>query len=808
MAGPWARSTACVIALAAGLAAIAGPQSASAAWTHIASNRSTTEPYFSCPPEGTRPECDAIEDPTSGVAARGPLAAGAITKGPEQQVSPALSGNGFGGGYSPENLRSAYNLPSTSTGFRQTVAVVDAYDDPDAESDLKVYRSEYGLPACTSSNGCFRKVNQTGGTGSYPEPERKWAEEISLDLDMVSAICPNCHILLVEANREEDSNLAAAENEAVALGATEISNSFGGKTSSEPPEYASAYDHPGIPIAAADGDHGYGVESPASNPHVIAVGGTSLLPTTKKNARGWAETVWYEDIGGEIYGTGSGCSHEPKPAWQTDSGCPYRTTNDVAAVASKNTPVSVYDSYETTDKWQLAAGTSVATPIVAAAMALTNTYTRSFEAAHALYLESEISGAGALNDVVSGKNGTCGDYLCEAGPGYDGPTGLGSLWGAPEVPPPAVTTGEATSVATGEATLDATVNPNGAEIRECKFEYGTSTSYGSSAPCSPLPEAGTSPVAVSTSVTGLTPSSAYHYRIAVIYPGGTSDGLDETFTTDGSRPAVLTEPASAITQTSVRLNGKVNPNGKEVSECEFEYGRSKSYGATTPCTPSPGSGQTSVSVSASLTGLSEGGTYHFRIRATNITGTSYGGDQTFTASSTQPSEEPKEIEPPNDPPPVVPENQQQTTQTPNLVSPIGSQQEPSKTPAHLAELVGAHALLEASNGTLGLELRCPAGSCAGMVTLRTLDAVATGSHHAGKHILTLATAPFAFAGPHAATVSLRLAGAARILLARVHTVRARAMIVARHTSAIAGAVQTTTVTIRSTKTSRTAPGRH
>jgi Subtilase family len=798
MARRTVRGAAQAIALSAVLAAAMGPQTALAAWTHVSSNRSSTEPYFSCPPEGTRPECDLIEDPTGGVGARGPLAAGAITKGPEQEVSPALSGNGFGGGYSPENLRSAYDLPSTSTGFRETVAIVDAYDDPDAESDLKMYRAEYGLPACTASNGCFRKVNQTGGTGSYPEPERKWAEEISLDLDMVSAICPNCRILLVEANSNLDSNFATAENEAAALGASEISNSFSGPTSSEPPEFASAYDHPGIPITAASGDHGYGVESPASNPHVIAVGGTSLLPTTK-NARGWTETVWYESIGGDVYGTGSGCSREPKPAWQTDSGCAYRTTNDVAAVASKNTPVSVYDSYETPDKWQLASGTSVATPIVASAMALANAYTRSFEGAKPLYLEA-VTNSAHLTDVVSGSDGTCGNYhyLCEAGPGYDGPTGLGSLWGAPEVPPPAVTTNEATTIEPSEAALNATVDPNGAEIVECTFEYGPTDSYGSTVPCSTLPGAGTSPVAISASTTGLAPSSVYHYRIAVSYPGGTSIGADETFTTAGSRPTVSTEPASAITQTSARLNAKVNPNGKEVSECEFEYGRSKSYGTNTPCTPSPGSGQTPVSVSASLTGLTEGSTYHFRVRATTANGTSYGDDQTFAASDVLPGQEPDENEPPSSSaPPVAGESQQQPTQTPQLVSPVESQEESGPNTIQIAELTGARVLVAASNGTLDLQLRCPASTCAGTITLRTLDAVASGHGRGAKHILTLASGAFRLAGPHVSAIRLRLSGAARALLARIHTVRAQAAIVEHQASAAASSAQTT-VTIHAT----------
>jgi hypothetical protein len=338
-----------------------------------------------------------------------------------------------GGGYDPADLRSAYDLPSESAGSGQTVAIVDAYDDPNAESDLAVYRSRYGIPACTSASGCFRKVNQTGGT-SYPRAEPGWAVEISLDLDMVSAACPNCHILLVEASNNSDSNLDTAEDEAVTLGATEVSNSWAG------PEFAgessddSFFDHPGIPITVAAGDEGYGAQYPSASPDVIAVGGTAL--TRASNARGWSETAWS--------GTGSGCSaYEPKPAWQTDKGCANRTDNDVAAVASTETPVSIADSYRLPREfsvpeagWTLVGGTSVASPLVAGTMALADAYTRSFPGAEALYEEAAQNGTGVLDNVTSGSNGSCGTYLCEAGPGYNGPTGLGSMSGAPLVLPP------------------------------------------------------------------------------------------------------------------------------------------------------------------------------------------------------------------------------------------------------------------------------------------------------------------------------------------------------------------------------------
>ncbi len=625
---PCPRRMFATTAAAVGVLALLAPP-ADARWTRVSSSPSSTSPYFVCPGEAHRARCEVIQDPTRGSQERGPVPAGAITTGPEQEVSPAFSGSGVEGGYSPGDLRSAYNLPSASAGSGQTVAVVDAYDDPKAEADLSAYRHEYELSECTSSDGCFEKVDQAGGS-TPPPANRTWAREIALDLDMVSAICPSCHILLVEANTAESTNLAVAENEAVGLGATEISDSF---AESESPEFAAAYDHPGIPIAAAGGDGGYGVVSPASFPSVIAVGGTTLRPAARR--RGWSETVWDDEGGGELSGTGSGCSREPKPAWQTDSGCLHRTTNDVAAVADPNTPVSVYDSNEAGSPWLLMGGTSVSAPIVAGAMALSTPYTRSFDGAHALYLES--ANGGGFNDIVSGINGHCGDYLCEAGFGYDGPSGLGSLNGAPEVLPPDPVTGAAVSITQAEATLDATVNPHGADVDECRFEYGPTSSYGSSTACTSLPGPATSPVAVSAPVAGLVAGTLYHFRIAVNYPGGSAHGGDQTFTTLGNPPAAWTAAASSVTQSSASLNAQVDPGGIPVSGCEFEYGSSTSYGASTPCTPPPGSGQAPVAVSALLGGLAAKSTYHYRVVASNANGTSYGGDRTVTLLPELPS---------------------------------------------------------------------------------------------------------------------------------------------------------------------------
>ena len=190
-------------------------------------------------------------------------------------------------GYTPCDVRAAYAV-NVSGGSGATVAIVDAYDDPNVEADLAVYRAAYGLAPCTTANGCFRKVNQTGGT-SYPAGDTGWAEEISLDVDMVSAACPNCHILLVEATSNSLINLLTAENTAATLGASAISNSWGAGEFSSEANYDSYLNH-GIPITASTGDSGYGVSWPASSPYVTAVGGTSL--THAVNARGWSETAW------------------------------------------------------------------------------------------------------------------------------------------------------------------------------------------------------------------------------------------------------------------------------------------------------------------------------------------------------------------------------------------------------------------------------------------------------------------------------------------------------------------------------------
>jgi N-acetylneuraminic acid mutarotase len=325
-------------------------------------------------------------------------------KGPAG-VHPAVTPDGYG----PSDLDSAYDLPSGSAGSGATVGIVDAFDYPQAEAELAIYRAQYGLSACTTANGCFTRVDQRGGT-DFPMEDPSWQREEALDLDMVSAICPNCHIVLVEADDNDLNNLGVAVNQAVAQGAGFVSNSYGGdEDPSELQGDTAFFDHPGVAITASTGDLGFGVQYPAASPHVTGVGGTSLVKDS--SARGWAETAWS--------GAGSGCSAiEPKPAFQQDSGCANRSVADVSAVADPDTGVAVYVQ----GAWREFGGTSVASPVIASTYALAGASSAGSDPVTFPYANTS-----ALHDVTSGANGSCGGtYLCTAGAGYDGPTGLGT----------------------------------------------------------------------------------------------------------------------------------------------------------------------------------------------------------------------------------------------------------------------------------------------------------------------------------------------------------------------------------------------
>jgi sugar lactone lactonase YvrE len=575
---------------------------------HISLRRSSTEPYWACPED----LCEAIVDPR-------PVRIAGRWKAPEG--GPAYEGSGEFGGLDPEDLRSAYKIP-TSGGSTQTIALVDAYGYPRAEEDLARYRERYGLPACTKANGCFKKINQLGEEANYPSGEG-WELETALDVDMASAACPSCHIMLVEANSNFFSDFGVAVNTAAALGATEISNSygladefFGAPADRELEELNVDYDHPGIMITAAAGDSGYdgefaGTSSPwfpASSPNVVSVGGTSLRKAS--NARGWSEEVWLES--GRGLGSGGGCSvSEPKPAWQTDTGCAFRTDNDVAAVGSCETPVSV----ALEGGWWLVCGTSAASPLVAGIEAHASAFARSLPGAEAFY-----SDPSAAFDVTAGSSSSRGcepEYLCTAEVGYDGPTGVGAPDGPLELTslPPIAATTAATAVAASSATLNGSIDPQGVATTY-HFEYGTSTAYGTNVP---VPDAsagaGSSRELVSEPITGLQANTTYHYRLTASSANGTSHGEDSVFRTGApSVSGVAPDIGPARGGSSVTISGA---NFAGASLVKFGATKAKSFsviseGSIHAVSPS-GSGTVDVTVTtpAGTTPITAADRFHY-----------------------------------------------------------------------------------------------------------------------------------------------------------------------------------------------------
>jgi Subtilase family len=343
-------------------------------------------------------------------------------------------------GFGPAELQSAYKInPASTVTVRPIVAIVDAYGYAAIESDLAAYRTQYGLPPCTIANGCLKVVNQQGqATPLPPNPPATddWTVETALDMDMVSAACPLCRILVVQATSNAGDGLFIAQNAAAALGATVISNSWGGP---EQPNTSLAaqeayFVHPSIAIFVSSGDDGYndagaGPDYPGTSSHVIAVGGTKLVRDT--SARGWSETAWTKG--------GSACSLSiAKPAYQNRSPCTYKATTDIAAVGDPATGLAVYNAAN--GGWIVVGGTSASAPFVAAIFAATGNGAQTSGA----FIASKAS---RLYDVTTGNNGTCpaGNLLCNAAAGWDGPTGYGTPNAALLIPGSTAGTTDATA---------------------------------------------------------------------------------------------------------------------------------------------------------------------------------------------------------------------------------------------------------------------------------------------------------------------------------------------------------------------------
>lgn len=339
--------------------------------------------------------------------------------------------------YGPVQFHMGYSLPCSPGGAVQsvcaapasfgprTIAIVDAYADPTVENDLGVYDASFGLAACTRANGCLVEVNQSGGPTLPSTVDSNWALETSMDVQVAHAICQTCVVLLVEASSNNWSDLAAAVNTAARLGATAISNSYGGAEFSGETSYDTSYNHPGVAVVASSGDGGYGAEYPATSPYVVAVGGTTLTLNADSTYSG--EAAWSSG--------GSGCSvYEPANSWQmqvtnwSQTGCGTKSPSaDMAADADPTSGAAVYDStpYSGSTGWWKVGGTSLASPIIASAFALAGVPANA-NAQSVPY--ADYAGPNS-HDVTTGSNGSCGTIMCAATVGYDGPTGLGSLNG-------------------------------------------------------------------------------------------------------------------------------------------------------------------------------------------------------------------------------------------------------------------------------------------------------------------------------------------------------------------------------------------
>ena len=466
-------------------------------------------------------------------------------QGPTGDVAGPKATIGPSGGLTPGDLATAYGFTSTATST-QKVAVVDAYNDPNINSDLQTFDSHYGLVACSTANGCLKVVNQSGGSAPPANDTSGWSVEETLDVEAVHSVCQHCSILLVEAANSSIADLEAAVNEAVTLHATEISNSYGwaeaGSTSGE----EAVYNHPGTVITASAGDDGYydydqfastsQPDAPASFSTVVAVGGTSLY-LNQTGAR-QSESVWNDNGTADYFenlisniedqleplgATGGGCSTIiPARGWQTSmsawasTGCgTHRLVSDISADADYLTGLDIYDTYACAGSscvpagWSTIGGTSLASPIIAAMYGLAGgSHGVSYPA---LTLYGHL-GASSLHDVTSGGNGYCdgegaaacgnpnligagildcaypgtgatpsvGDRACDALPGYDGPTGVGTPHGlgAFALTDPTAKVSGASSVSPGATTTwtASTTDPfPGGKVKTYSWNWGDGT---------------------------------------------------------------------------------------------------------------------------------------------------------------------------------------------------------------------------------------------------------------------------------------------------------------------------------------------
>jgi subtilase family serine protease len=560
-----------------------------------------------------------------------PSGSGAACNASDTNVPTAVSSSGTGA-YDPCYLDSAYNVAAAAAthggGAGQIVAIVDAYSDPNVTSNLTSYRSFFGLSACPSgtvssaSTTCtFEVVNENGATSPLPSANASWGEEISLDVEMVSAICQNCQILLVEASSSSMANLGTGVNSAVAMGANVVSNSYGGSEySSEMSDSQSHFDHPGVAIVVASGDGGFGTEFPAASPFVTAVGGTSLYQSTDGGTRNGSETVWSD--------AGAGCSaYEPKPTWQTDPGCATRMVADVSAVANPSTGVWVYDTYGTGFTWGAFGGTSVATPIISSMYALAgNSPGGTSVPASSLY-----ANRGLLYPVTSGSDGTCPastQYFCNAADsvnGYNGPSGLGTPGGSPSSIA-AFSTVSTPATVPGTPTLNSATGGNGSVALNWSAPSSNGGSsitgydvYDSSTLSTILSGTPAFVTGTSTTVNDLTNNTPYYFEIEAVNAVGKSQPSNDLSATPVANSVLGAPTLNSVTagNGSVALGWSAPSSNGGSSITGYDVYDSSSASTVLLSTPTLVTG-----TSDTVSGLTNGTPYYFEVEAVNGTGNS------------------------------------------------------------------------------------------------------------------------------------------------------------------------------------------